>query len=69
MIAFLNLYPAWLRGRRDTPPTEDELLKNQAIAEMKKVNAAELDIKHAKPGAPSKPAEKMQVLSRIIEAS
>ncbi|OXA63478.1 NADH dehydrogenase [ubiquinone] 1 alpha subcomplex assembly factor 2 [Folsomia candida] len=52
-------WESWLRGRRDNPPSEEELVKNQAIALLKKQNAAELEIKHAKPGAPPK-EEKMQ---------
>lgn len=29
----------WLRGRRDEPPTPEEIAHNEAIANMKKVNA------------------------------
>jgi len=36
-------WEAWLRGRRKVPPSEEEVLKNQAISDMKKVNAAELE--------------------------
>jgi len=36
-------WEAWLRGRRKVPPTDNEVLQNQAIADMKKVNAAELE--------------------------
>jgi len=43
-------WESWLRGRRDVPPTEEELMSNQAIAEMKKKNAAELEGQRAKPG-------------------
>lgn len=34
-----------MRGRRKEPPTPEELAKNYAIAEMKKVNAAKLEAK------------------------
>ncbi|CAG9581681.1 unnamed protein product [Danaus chrysippus] len=36
-------WEAWLRLRRTEPPTEEEIAKNLAIAEMKKVNAAKLE--------------------------
>lgn len=36
----------------DDPPTKEELLKNLAIMEMKKVNADKLDKKFAKPHDP-----------------
>lgn len=36
-------WESWLRGRRLTPPTEEELNKNLAIAQMKKINAAALE--------------------------
>ncbi|XP_015367683.1 PREDICTED: mimitin, mitochondrial [Diuraphis noxia] len=29
----------WLRGRRDEPPTSEEIAHNEAIANMKKINA------------------------------
>ncbi|KAG8237065.1 hypothetical protein J437_LFUL005172 [Ladona fulva] len=32
-------WEAWLRGRRKDPPSEEELLKNLAVMEMKKKNA------------------------------
>lgn len=43
-------WEAWLRGRRKAPPSEEEVLKNLAIMQMKKKNAAELEAKYAKPG-------------------
>lgn len=46
---------AWLRGRRKVPPKDDELSRNQAIADMKKVNAAELDKEYNPEGAEKKP--------------
>ncbi|CAH2102220.1 unnamed protein product [Euphydryas editha] len=36
-------WEAWLRMRRKEPPTEEEIAKNLAIAEMKKVNAAKIE--------------------------
>jgi len=37
-------WESWLRFRRTEPPTDDEVLKSLAIAEMKKVNAAKLEM-------------------------
>ncbi|CAD6998464.1 NADH dehydrogenase [ubiquinone] 1 alpha subcomplex assembly factor 2 [Ceratitis capitata] len=36
-------WEAWLRGRRDEPPTREELVRNLSIMEMKQRNAAELE--------------------------
>ncbi|KAJ2948074.1 hypothetical protein O0L34_g9873 [Tuta absoluta] len=36
-------WESWLRMRRTEPPTEEEIQKNLAIAEMKKENAAKLE--------------------------
>lgn len=36
-------WESWLRGRRRNPPTEDEVMKNLAIMQMKKKNAIEID--------------------------
>lgn len=36
---------SWLRGRRKDPPTPEELEKNYAIAQMKKINYAKLEAK------------------------
>ncbi|XP_053670620.1 NADH dehydrogenase [ubiquinone] 1 alpha subcomplex assembly factor 2 [Anopheles nili] len=41
-------WEAWLRGRRNNPPTQEELLKNLAIIKMKERNAAELEAKYSK---------------------
>ncbi|EDW36810.1 GL25860 [Drosophila persimilis] len=41
-------WEAWLRGRREEPPTREELVKNLQIMDMKKRNAAELDATYAK---------------------
>lgn len=41
-------WDAWLRGRRTQPPEESEVLKNLAIMQMKKENAAKLEAKYAK---------------------
>jgi len=38
-------WESWLRGRRDTVPTQEEILKNIAISDLKKVNAAALQEK------------------------
>jgi len=40
-------WESWLRFRRTEPPTDDEVLKSLAIAEMKKVNAAKLEMARA----------------------
>jgi len=45
-------WESWLRGRRNEPPTEEEVMKNFAISEMTKKNAAELDAKRPVPPAP-----------------
>ncbi|XP_039952550.1 NADH dehydrogenase [ubiquinone] 1 alpha subcomplex assembly factor 2 [Bactrocera neohumeralis] len=36
-------WEAWLRGRRNEPPTREELVRNLSIMEMKQRNAAELE--------------------------
>lgn len=36
-------WEAWLRGRRKDPPSEHEVMKNLAIMQIKKKNAAEID--------------------------
>lgn len=41
-------WDSWLRGRRDDPPTREELAKNLQIMDMKKRNAAKLDAFYAK---------------------
>lgn len=41
-------WEAWLRGRRSEPPQEEEVMRNLAIMQMKKKNAAELDAKYVK---------------------
>ncbi|XP_023019620.1 uncharacterized protein [Leptinotarsa decemlineata] len=41
-------WEAWLRGRRKEPPTEEEVMKNLAIMQMKKKNAIEVDAKAGK---------------------
>jgi len=38
-------WESWLRFRRTDPPTEEEVLKSLALGEMKKMNAAKLDMK------------------------
>lgn len=35
-------WEAWLRGRRKTPPEEEEVLKNLALMKQKKENAKEI---------------------------
>lgn len=42
-------WEAWLRGRRTEPPSEEEVLRNLAIMEMKKRNAVAIDAKGSKP--------------------
>lgn len=41
-------WEAWLRNRRKVPPTDEEVMKNYAIIQMKRKNAAELEVKYAK---------------------
>ncbi|KAJ8921640.1 hypothetical protein NQ315_010549 [Exocentrus adspersus] len=36
-------WEAWLRMRRKEPPSEEEIMKNLAIMQMKKKNAVEID--------------------------
>ncbi|XP_072937843.1 NADH dehydrogenase [ubiquinone] 1 alpha subcomplex assembly factor 2 [Epargyreus clarus] len=43
-------WESWLRKRRQDPPTEEEIAKNLAIAEMKKVNAANIETKRLTDG-------------------
>lgn len=43
-------WESWLRGRRREPPTEEEVLKNLEIINLKKENAAKLDKKYATEG-------------------
>nr|XP_021193558.2 NADH dehydrogenase [ubiquinone] 1 alpha subcomplex assembly factor 2 [Helicoverpa armigera] len=43
-------WESWLRGRRLEPPTEEEILKNLAIAQMKKENAAKIEVKRLAEG-------------------
>ncbi|RZB41604.1 NDUFA12 domain containing protein [Asbolus verrucosus] len=38
-------WESWLRGRRENPPSEEELMKNLAIMQMKKKNAIAVDAK------------------------
>ncbi|GFG31900.1 hypothetical protein Cfor_02519 [Coptotermes formosanus] len=40
-------WEAWLRGRRDVPPREEEVLRNLAIMEQKKANAKEIAMREA----------------------
>ncbi|ODM86922.1 Mimitin, mitochondrial, partial [Orchesella cincta] len=54
-------WEAWLRGRRKEPPTVEEVLRNQAIADMKKVNAAELEKEYNPEGVTQKKPETVQV--------
>lgn len=42
-------WESWLRGRRSQPPTEEEVMKNLAIMEMKKKNAIEIEKKAGSP--------------------
>ncbi|XP_073822334.1 NADH dehydrogenase [ubiquinone] 1 alpha subcomplex assembly factor 2 [Musca autumnalis] len=47
-------WEAWLRGRREEPPTREELVRNLQIMDMKKKNAAELDEKYGQKDAKGK---------------
>lgn len=40
------LFPAWLRGRRKEVPDTEEVLKNLAIMQMKKINAQKVAIEN-----------------------
>ncbi|CAK1540230.1 unnamed protein product [Leptosia nina] len=52
-------WEAWLRMRRTEPPTEEEITKNLAIAEMKKINAEKLEqARLAEGGALPTPVER-----------
>lgn len=41
-------WESWLRGRRDGPPKEEEVMRNVAIMDMKKQNAIEVEKKAGK---------------------
>lgn len=41
----------WLRGRRDLPPTTEEIAYNEAISNMKKINAENIAQKYRLPGS------------------
>ncbi|KAH0812182.1 hypothetical protein GEV33_010619 [Tenebrio molitor] len=41
-------WEAWLRGRRTQPPSEEEVMKNLALMQMKKKNAIAVDAKGGK---------------------
>lgn len=41
-------WEAWLRGRRNEPPTEEEVMKNLALMQMKKENAVAVEAKAGK---------------------
>lgn len=47
-ITFYTLMVAWLRNRRKEPPTVEELIRNQQIAQMKQENARKLAEKEGK---------------------
>ncbi|XP_045491465.1 NADH dehydrogenase [ubiquinone] 1 alpha subcomplex assembly factor 2 [Colias croceus] len=52
-------WEAWLRMRRKEPPTEEEIARNVAIAQMKKVNAAKIEQNRlAEGGSLPAPADK-----------
>ncbi|XP_063909239.1 NADH dehydrogenase [ubiquinone] 1 alpha subcomplex assembly factor 2 [Zophobas morio] len=38
-------WEAWLRGRRTEPPSEEEVMRNYALMQMKKKNAIAVDAK------------------------
>jgi len=58
-------WEAWLRGRRNNPPTPGEIAQNLAVSNLKKINAAELEQKHH-PGAVPNP-EKVQGFPKFDE--
>lgn len=37
-------WESWLRHRRDEPPTEDQIRRSLALSELKKMNAAKLEM-------------------------
>ncbi|XP_028159064.1 NADH dehydrogenase [ubiquinone] 1 alpha subcomplex assembly factor 2 [Ostrinia nubilalis] len=43
-------WESWLRYRRSEPPTEEEIAKNVAIAELKKINASKIEEKRLAEG-------------------
>ncbi|KAL0850923.1 hypothetical protein ABMA28_006831 [Loxostege sticticalis] len=43
-------WESWLRQRRTEPPTEEEIAKNVAIADLKKINAAKIEEKRLTDG-------------------
>jgi len=45
-------WQAWLRFRRDNPPTQEEIDANMALAALKKINAKELEEIELKNKAP-----------------
>ncbi|CAH0405216.1 unnamed protein product [Chilo suppressalis] len=52
-------WESWLRMRRTEPPTAEEIAKNVAIAEQKKINAAKIEEKRlAEGGALPTPVER-----------
>ncbi|KAF0297304.1 NADH dehydrogenase [ubiquinone] 1 alpha subcomplex assembly factor 2 [Amphibalanus amphitrite] len=48
-------WEAWLRRRRAQPPTDDEVARNRAIMELKKINAAKLAEQRGEVIEPAKP--------------
>jgi len=52
-------WEAWLRHRRNEPPTEDEIKASYALMLLKKKNAAALEAKTPS-GAPTKPSKGME---------
>ncbi|XP_061402570.1 NADH dehydrogenase [ubiquinone] 1 alpha subcomplex assembly factor 2 [Musca vetustissima] len=47
-------WEAWLRGRREEPPSREELVRNLQIMDMKKRNAVELEEKYGEKDAKGK---------------
>jgi len=65
MLQIIFCFLAWLRGRRETPPTTEEIMKNLAISDLKKQNAAELEAKEPT-GTPKAIKEGVEVSSNSM---
>ncbi|CAL8096432.1 unnamed protein product [Orchesella dallaii] len=60
-------WESWLRGRRKQPPTTEEVLRNQAIADMKKINAAELEKEYHPEGVTEKKPDTIKTFPQYKE--
>lgn len=59
----------WLRGRRNEPPTHEEILYNEAIANTKKVNAENIEKKFRLPSSEDKEVECQQNAKGFLDMS